>query len=78
MLKLLSALPGNQPIPLNCFSWPKVWLGLLLEKFLTIPGLILTMTRPDIRWAGVRYWKSRGRILRVQHPGPEASYQRLH
>jgi hypothetical protein len=68
MLQLLSILPGNESIPANSFSWPKVWLGLLLEKMLTIPGLFLTMTQPDVRWAGVRYWKLSGRISRVEHP----------
>jgi hypothetical protein len=67
MLALLTALPGNPAIPSNRISWPRVWAGMVLEKMLSLAGLAVTMFKADITWSGVRYWKSGGRTVRVQH-----------
>lgn len=69
MVALLSVLPGSDAPSIRSFCWRKLWLGLLLEKAVTVVGLAFTMLRPDVSWASVRYWKRGGRIQRVQHLG---------
>jgi hypothetical protein len=67
MIRLLNSLPENEQLPRGCISWGKVWAGMVVEKTLTIAGLAVTMLKPDITWAGIRYWKAHGRVVKVLH-----------
>ena len=47
-------------------SCAQVWLGFLMNNAILPLCMVYTVVQPHIDWSGVRYYKSKGRVVRVE------------
>lgn len=72
VLDLFCALnPALKRHQLDTFCWPKLWLAFYLNNAVIPLCIAYTFMTSHIDWSGIRYWRKRGKIVRVLH-----SYQK--
>ncbi|KAK9841846.1 hypothetical protein WJX81_007075 [Elliptochloris bilobata] len=67
VLELFAALsPGAPALRARDFTWPRLWVGFLLNNAALPVAAVATLALPGVVWSGVRYRKRGGRVVRVE------------
>lgn len=68
VLELFAELdPSLRRRRLRTFAWPRLWAAFLLSNALLPLCMAYTFATASVEWAGIRYTRRRGRVVRVQH-----------
>ncbi|KAK9803984.1 hypothetical protein WJX72_010372 [[Myrmecia] bisecta] len=59
--------PASAPLPRDLFNWLKLWLGFYINNAVLPFCMLYTKLCTSVEWSGVRYAKSRGRVMQVAH-----------